>query len=64
MCDIKECNNKWEIKKISHINITNKYTIDEFINAISHLEQYLIDSLDKDYGDYCVNDRKINGNIS
>ena len=60
----KECNNNWGITEISHINITNKYTIEEFINTISELEQYLIDSLDKKYGDYCVNDRKINGNIA
>lgn len=46
------------------MNLLNKYTIDEFINTISQLEQYLIDSLDRNYGDYCVNDRKMNGNIS
>jgi len=60
----KECNNNWKIEEISHIKITNKYTIDEFINTISQLEQYLIDSLDKKYGNYCINDRKMNGNIS
>jgi len=60
----KECNNNWGITEISHIKITNKYTIDEYINTISQLEQYLIDSLDKKYGDCCVNDRKMNGNIA
>jgi len=60
----KECNKNWRIEEISHIKITNKYTINEFINTISQLEQYLIDSLDRNYGDYCVNDRKMNGNIS
>ena len=60
----KECNNNWGIKEISHIKITNKYTIDDYINTISQLEQYLIDSLDKKYGDCCVNDRKMNGDIA
>lgn len=61
----KELNEyNWKIIEISHINITNKYTLDEYINKISQLEQYLIDSLDKKYGDYCVNDRKNNGIIS
>lgn len=60
----KECNDNWVIIEISYIKITNKYTINEFINIISQLEQYLIDSLDKKYGNYCINDRKMNGNIS
>lgn len=57
-----QCNNNWNIMEISHIKITNKHTINDYINTISQLEQYLIDKLDNELN--CVNNRNVNGNIA
>jgi len=59
-----QCNKNWNIMEISHIKITNKHTINDYINTISQLEQFLIDYLNKNFGFNCVNNRNINGNIA
>lgn len=58
-----QCNNNWKIIEISHIKIKNNYSINDYINMISQLEQYLIDSLDNIYHLNCVNHRN-NGIIA
>lgn len=59
-----QCNNNWNIVEISHIKINNKYTINDYINMIAQLEQFLINNLNNIYGFNCVNNRNINGNIA
>lgn len=59
-----QCNNNWNIVEISHIKINNKYTINDYINIIAQLEQFLINNLNNIYGFNCVNNRNINGNIA
>lgn len=61
-----ECHSSWMISKkaITTINIKHKNKVEEYKNLISYVEQYLIDELDKKYGNKCKNDRNKNKTIA
>jgi hypothetical protein len=61
-------NNTWEIylnKPLVIIQINkSKFTLEEYKDLISRIEQYLIDQLNKFFGVKCVNDRNEDGTIA
>jgi len=60
------CNSSWKIsqKPITTINIKNINNIKTYKDNIALVEQYLIDELDKKYGEKCINSRNNDGSIS
>jgi hypothetical protein len=59
-------NSSWIIsnKAITTINIKDINKLDHYRNLIAEVEQYLINELNKKYGNKCKNDRKRDGTIS
>ena len=61
-------NNTWDIylnKQLITIKVdTSKYTLEEYRELISLIEQYLINKLDELFGIKCVNDRNEDGTIA
>jgi hypothetical protein len=60
------CNSSWIIsnKSITTINIKDINKLDNYKNLIAEVEQYLINELNKKYGNKCKNDRNRDGTIS
>lgn len=60
------CNNSWKIMKIPHTNIKieNETKINEYIEGIKKVENYLIKCCGEKFNDKCVNDRNKDGTLS
>ena len=60
------CNSSWIIsnKAITTINIKDINKLDYYRNLIAEVEQYLINELNKKYGNKCKNDRNHDGTIA
>lgn len=60
------CNSSWIIseKAITTINIKYIDKLEDYRNLIAEVEQYLINELNKKYGNKCKNDRNRDGTIS
>jgi len=60
------CNSSWVISKkaITTINIKKNDKLEDYKDLITEIEQYLINELNKKYGNKCKNDRNRDGIIS
>ena len=60
------CNSSWIISKkaITTINIKDVNKVESYRVLIAEIEQYLIDELNKKYGNKCKNDRNRDGTMA